>query len=185
MAVVASLAAGAFAADAFASSVSLGSALRCWRSCIGQRLSCIARQRRAAAAATQRAEGAEFADQRGERCRAFQRFGLRDSSASLLLVHGFMLVERLLDEGVTVAAEADEGLVELVGLIGVERELGLGQLELRVVVRDAGAMLAGGDLGVLGLDAVVQHVEPLRNLSACPVRGGACWVALRSALANA
>ena len=55
---------------------------------------------------------------------------------------GFVFIERLLDGGVAVATETDEGLMQLVCLIGIEGELGLRKLELRIVIRDAGAMLA-------------------------------------------
>ncbi len=102
---------------------------------------------------------------------AFQRFGLRSGGAGLLLVHGFVLIERLLDEGMAVAPEADEGLVQLVGLVGIERELGLGELELGIVVRGAGTMLAGGHVGLLGLDAVVQRIEPLRDFQRLAGKG--------------
>jgi hypothetical protein len=79
-------------------------------------------------------------------------------------VHGFVLVEGLLDEGVAVAAEADEGLVQLVGFIGIKRELRLGKLELGIIVRGTGTVLAGGHLGLLGLDAGIECIKPLRNL---------------------
>jgi hypothetical protein len=83
-------------------------------------------------------------------------------------VHRFVFVERLLDEGVAIAAETDKRLVQLIGLIGVERELRLCELELRIVVGSTGAVLERGDAGLLGLDAVIQRVESLGDLERLP-----------------
>ncbi len=121
--------------------------------------------------AAQGAERPELADEGDERLGCFQSFGLRGCGAGLLLVHRFVFIERLLDEGMAVAAEPNEGLVQLIGLVGVERKLRLRQLELRVVVCGPRAVLAGGHYGLFSLDAVVQRVQPLGDLQCLAGKG--------------
>ena len=71
-----------------------------------------------------------------------------------------------------VSAETDEGLVQLVCLVGIKGELGPGQLELGIVIGGAGAVLTGVDVCLLGLDPRVERIEPLRDLERLTGEGG-------------
>jgi hypothetical protein len=55
--------------------------------------------------------------------------------------------------------------------MAVESELCLGQLEPGGVVRGAGTVLAGGHVGLLGLDAVIQRIEPLGDFQCLAGKG--------------